>query len=72
MKEKKRIKTKIRVGYIVKANVLEIYENTREGRIRRIIKEMFGCVQTVAGKKRFLVKFLDGQKKYMSSSFLVF
>ena len=29
---------------------------------------MVGCVQAVVGKKKFVVKFEYGQKKYMSSS----
>ena len=33
---------------------------------------MVGCVQAVVGKKRLLVQLGDGQKKYMSSSQLVF
>ena len=71
MKEKKRIKTKIGVGSVVNAKVGEIEENTREGRIRRMRKEVVGCIRAVAGKKIFLVQFGDGQKKEMVSSLLV-
>ena len=45
---------------------------TREGRIRRMRKEEVGCVQSVAGKKNFLILFEDGQKKEMGSSSLVY
>ena len=31
-----------------------------------------GCVQSVVGKKKFLIQFEDGQKKEISSSSLVF
>ena len=72
MTEKKRIKTKIGVGSVVKAKVREIEENTREGRSRRMRKEVVGCVQDVVGKKRFLVQFGDGQKKEMSYILLAF
>ena len=34
----KRIKTKIRAGYFVKAKVRDMYDNTKEGIIRRISK----------------------------------
>ena len=33
---------------------------------------MVGCVQSVVGKKNFLVQFEDGQKKEISYSSLVF
>ena len=33
---------------------------------------MVGCVQSVMGKKKFLVQSEDGQKKYIISSSLVF
>ena len=45
---------------------------TREVRIRRMRKEVVGCVQSVVGKKKLLVQFEDGQKKEISSSSLVF
>ena len=57
MNEKKRIKTKIRVGSVVKVKVREMEENTREGKIMRTKKEVVGCVQDMLGKKKFVVKF---------------
>ena len=33
---------------------------------------MVGCLHIVAGKKKFLIKFEDGQNKEMSSSSLIF
>ena len=72
MNEKKWIKTKIGVGCVVKEKVGDIEENTREGRSRRMRKDMVECVQAVLGKKILLVQFVDGQKKDMSSSLLVF
>ena len=44
MKEKKRIKTKIRVESDVKVKVEEMEDNIREGRIRRTRKEAMVCV----------------------------
>ena len=67
MTEKKRIKTKIGLGSVIKAKVGETEENTREGRSRTMRKEGVGCVQDVVGKNKFLVQFEDGQKKEMSS-----
>ena len=57
MKEKKRIKKNIRVGYFVKAKVGEMKKNAREGRSRRIRKEVVGCVQNLLVKNKFLVQF---------------
>ena len=68
----KQNKTKIGVGYVVKAKVGELEKITREGRIRRMRKYVVGCVQSVVGKKKFLVQFEYGQKKETSSSSLVF
>ena len=45
---------------------------TREVRIRRMRKEVVGCVHIVVGKKMFLIKFEYGQKKEISSSSLVY
>ena len=59
--EKKRIKTKIGAGSVVKENFGDIEENTREGRSRRIMKEVMGCVQSVVRKKKILVQFENGQ-----------
>ena len=63
MKEKKRIRTKSRVGSIVKAKVGEMEDNKRKAGIRSMIKEVVGCVQAVAGNNKFLVQFEDSQKK---------
>ena len=72
MKEKKRIKTKIGVGYVVKEKVEETEENIWEGRSIRMRKEVVGCVQDVVGKNKFLVQFKYGMKKDMSSCSLVY
>ena len=68
----KWIKTKTGVGYVVKAKVGDIQENTREVRNRRMRKELVGCYQDVAVKNRLLVKFGYVHKKEISSSLLVF
>ena len=68
MKEKKRTKPKIVVGSLVKEKVRNMEENKREVRDRRISKYVVGCIQTVVGKKKFLVQFQYGQNKYMSAS----
>ena len=60
---KKQTKTKIGVGSDIKAKVGELEKIARYGRIRRMRKEVVGCVQISVGKKKFLVKFEDGQKK---------
>ena len=69
---KKHNKTKIGVGSVVKAKVGELEKITRGGRSRRMRKEVVVCVQDVAGKKKFLFQFEDGQKKDLSASSLVF
>ena len=69
---KKQNKTKIGVGSVVKAKVGELDNITREGRIRRMRKEVVVCVQSMLFKKNFLVQFEDGHKKEISSSSLVF
>ena len=69
---KKQSRRKIGVGSVVKAKVGELDKITREGRSRRIRKEVVGCVQSAVGKKKFLVLFEDGQKKEISSSSLVY
>ena len=68
----KRTKTKIMVGSVVKAKVGELEKITRKGRIRRMRKEVVGCVQSVVGKNKFLVLFEDGQKKEIGSNSLVY
>ena len=72
MKMTKQAKTKIVVGSVVKATVGELENITREGRSRSTSKEVVGCIHSVAGKKKFLFQFKDGQKKEMISSSLVF
>ena len=69
---KKQTKTKIGLGFVVKAKVGELENTTREGIIRRMRKEVVGCVQSVVGKTKFLAQFEYGQKKDISSSLLVF
>ena len=59
MNKNKQNKTNIGVGYIVKANVGELENITREGGSGRMRKEVVGCVQSVVGKKKFLVQFED-------------
>ena len=51
------------MGSVVKANVGEMEENTREGRIRRMRKELMGCVQAVVGKKKLLAQFKKIRRK---------
>ena len=68
----KQTKTKIGVGSVVKSKVRDLEKITREGRRRSIRKEVVGCVQSVVGKKKFLVLFEDGQKKEIGSSLLVY
>ena len=70
--EKKRIKTKIGVGYVVKAKDGDMGEKIREGGTRRMRKGVAICVQDVAGKDEFLVKLKYRQKKQMSYCLLVF
>ena len=60
------------MGSVVKAKDGNIEDNTRERIITRTRKDMFGCVQAVAGKRRFIVKFKKGQNKKMSYCSLVF
>ena len=59
MMEKKQIKMKIRVGSVVKAKVGEMEENKREGRSRRMRKEVVGFFRAVVGGNKFLVQFLS-------------
>ena len=47
----------------MKAKVSDMEEKTREGRIRRMSKELVDIVQDVAGKKKFVVETEDGNKK---------
>ena len=50
----KKTRTKIGVGSFVKANVGELEKITGEERIRRMSKDLVGCVHSVVGKKKFL------------------
>ena len=72
MKEKKWIKKKIEVGPVVKAQVGNMGDNTREGISRTERKDTVGFLQTVVWKKKFLIQFEDGQKKEMSSCSIFF
>ena len=69
---KNQNKTKIGEGSVVKENFGELEKITREGRSRRMMKEVVVCVQTVVGKKKFLVQFEDGKKKEINAYLLVF
>ena len=48
---KNQNKTKIGVGSVVKAKVEDLENLTREGRSRRMRKELVRCVQDMVGKK---------------------
>ena len=52
---------------LIKEKVGNIEEKTREGISRSTRKDVVGCVQCVVSKKRFLVQFEYGKKKYMSA-----
>ena len=67
MKDKKWIKPKIGVGYLVKTKFGNMKVNKREGRRRRTRKEVVLFVQDVVGKNNFLVKFEYGHKRDMTS-----
>ena len=41
------------MGSVVKAKIGDIEENIREGRCRRVSKEVVGCVQDIVGKNIF-------------------
>ena len=60
------------MGSVVKSKVGELENTTKEGRSRRISKEVVGCVHSVAENKKFLAQCKYGQKKEMSSSSLVY
>ena len=55
--ENKCTKKKIGVGPVVKEKVRYIEENTSEGRIRRMRKDMVGCVEALVVKKKCLIHF---------------
>ena len=60
----------IDVGFIVKAKVVNMCENKRGVRRRRVIKDMVVCVQAFVGNNNFLIKFEGGQKRDISASFI--
>ena len=64
------------MGSVVKAEVGELEKIKREGRIRRMRKEVVGCVQSVVGKNKFLVIFENGDEGviwvYCEAQFLQF
>ena len=66
MKEKNKIKTKIRVGSVVKVKVGEKEDNKKEERNMIMIKEVTGFVQSLVGKNKFLVQSKAGKKREMS------
>ena len=51
MKEKNLIKTNIVVGYVVKENVIDTEESTREGRNRRVQESGGGMCPGCGGKE---------------------
>ena len=63
MEMKKQTKTKIGVGSVVNAKVGDLNKITREGRSRRMRKEVVTYVHSVVGKNNFLFQFEYGQKK---------
>ena len=69
---KKQTKTKMRVGFVVKAKVGELEKITREGIISRMMKEVMGCVHILVGKKNFFVLFEDRHKKEIGYCSLVY
>ena len=57
MEMNNQTKTKIGVGSVVNTKVGDLEKITREGRSRRMRKEVVGSVQSLVGKKKFLVQF---------------
>ena len=57
MEMNNQTKMKIRVGSVVKAKVGDLENIKMEGRIRRMRKEVLGCVHSVVGKNNFLFQF---------------
>ena len=72
MKVMNQYRTKIRTGSVVKVKVGELEKITREGKIRRIRKEVVVCAQDVGGEKKLLIQFEDGKQEEIISSLLVF
>ena len=60
------------MGSVVKTKFGELEKTIREGRIRRMSKEVVGCVQRVVGKNNFLVVFKDEHKKEIGYYSLVY
>ena len=54
------------VGSVVKAEVGEMEDNTKEVRIMRTSNEVVGCVQDVVNNRKLLVQFYYEKKKDMS------
>ena len=48
------------VGTVVKAKIGELEEEVSVGSSRRMRKELTGVVQSVSGRRRFLVRFQNG------------
>ena len=60
--------SKHRKGEVVKAKIGELEEEVRAGFSIRMRNELTGVVQGISGKKRFLVRFQDGCKNYLTSN----
>ena len=52
----------------MKAKVGELGNGGREGFSKRLRKELTGVLESVSGKKMFLVRFQDGCEKVMTSN----
>ena len=57
MNLKKRRKSNIEVGTLVKSKVRDMEYNTREGIITRMMVDVVGCVHYLVAKNNFLGKF---------------
>ena len=60
------------MGSVVKNKVGELEKITKEGKIRKMRKEVVGCVQSVVGKNKIIVLFEHGEKKEVGSCLLVY
>ena len=69
-KEAKRGKTKITVRSVVTSKLVNVEDKTGKGMIRRMRKDMVGCVQAVVWKKMFRNIFKYGQLKETSTGSL--
>ena len=72
MKEMKQNKNKITVSSFLSEFFVYMEEKTREGRTRRMMKELVGCVKSVVGNNKFLVQFKDAQKIDMGYCLIVY